>query len=427
MIDGGKKGQPVVPGASITRTSSGSRSSLDSSTQSSRFPWREKNESDDEEWEFPTGAAAGRRRRSARLTPMSSKQIKSPEVVDMCDIDSDIEEVGAPEEPTVSWLMLFCGSACPLGTYTSFLEYMRLKVELELTRMAIGKKVCYAECHATLDPATMVLELRYKMTGARTTRTRTDDRNSFSTLRLTLRDGTLRKIILYEGVAAQQSDAIVDTDDEIDQVGPLVVLHIDPTVENGLDQYRRHLDPNHDTNKAMRYLVLELREKDDLRRIMGLLSRLPEKVMRIDGTPENVQAYAISLLNNKRSRSRATKRNAFLDGRPSDYALLVYPFTGDPTEMEGAADGLTEAAGTRTAGATIASPVCGEEDQEGEGKSRHRAHFVTITVDDYDRLQPGEWLNDSLVDLWMQWYVHVYIRCFDKQARRGSHLFVWLL
>ena len=116
MIDGGKKGQPVVPGASITRTSSGSRSSFDSSTQTSRFPWREKNDSDDEEWESPTGAA-GRRRRSARLTPMSSKQIKSPEVVDMCDIDSDIEEVGAPEEPTVSWLMLFCGSACPL-TYT---------------------------------------------------------------------------------------------------------------------------------------------------------------------------------------------------------------------------------------------------------------------------------------------------------------------
>ena len=31
-------------------------------------------------------------------------------------------------------------------------------------------------------------------------------------------------------------------------------------------------------------------------------------------------------------------------------------------------------------------------------------HFVTITVEDYDRLDPGEWLNDSLVDFWMQWY-----------------------
>jgi len=286
--------------------------------------------------------------------------------------------------------------------------------------MAIGKKVWYAECHATLDPVTMVLDLRYKMTGARTARTRTDDHNSFSTFCLKLRDGSLRKIILYEGFAPH-SDATDDKEDDLDQVGPLVVLHIDATVENDLDRFRRHLDPNHDTIKAMRYLVLELREKDDLQRIMDLLSRLPEKVIRIDGTPENMQEYATSLLTDKRSRSRATKRNAFLDGRPSDYALLVYPFIGDPTEMEGAADGLTEAAGTMTAGAAIASPVSGEEDQEGEGKSRHRAHFVTITVDDYDRLQPGEWLNDSLVDLWMQWYDHVGMLRFVKNTR-FSHL-----
>ena len=273
--------------------------------------------------------------------------------------------------------------------------------------MAIGKKVCHAECHATLDPVSMVLELRYKVTGARTTRTRTDDHNSYSTVCLTLRDGTLRQIMLYEG-STHHSDALETMDhhdDNTDQLGPLVVLHIYPTVENGLDQYRRQLDPHHDTKSAMRYLVLELREKIDLQRIMGLLSRLPENVERVDCTPENLPMYASSLLSNKRNCARATKRNAFLDGRPSDYALLVYPFAGDPTEMEEAADGLTEAAGTMTAGAAVTTPETGDEEHEGEGKSRHRAHFVTITVDDYDRLQPGEWLNDSLVDLWMQWYV----------------------
>jgi Ulp1 family protease len=34
---------------------------------------------------------------------------------------------------------------------------------------------------------------------------------------------------------------------------------------------------------------------------------------------------------------------------------------------------------------------------------RQRAHFVTILVEDYEKLDPGELLNDSLVDLWMQW------------------------
>ena len=36
-------------------------------------------------------------------------------------------------------------------------------------------------------------------------------------------------------------------------------------------------------------------------------------------------------------------------------------------------------------------------------KGSRRKHFLTIRVEDYNRLDPEEWLNDSLVDLWMQW------------------------
>jgi hypothetical protein len=198
-------------------------------------------------------------------------------------------------------------------------------------------------------------------------------------------------------------------DDDADQLGPLLALHIHATPENMLDQYRRDFDPKED-NPGKKYLVLELRYKNDLNRIIAILSRLAADIKQIAVGPTKVRKYATSLLaSNPKNRGRATKRNAFLDGRPSDYALLVYPFAGDPAEIEKAADGLTEAAGTLTAGAGTISPAPSDDKEDGEGKSRHRAHFVTITVEDYDRLEPGEWLNDSLVDLWMQWYVCVWL------------------
>jgi Ulp1 family protease len=33
---------------------------------------------------------------------------------------------------------------------------------------------------------------------------------------------------------------------------------------------------------------------------------------------------------------------------------------------------------------------------------QQRAHFVTIQVEDYNRLDPGEWLNNLMVYFWMQ-------------------------
>jgi hypothetical protein len=39
---------------------------------------------------------------------------------------------------------------------------------------------------------------------------------------------------------------------------------------------------------------------------------------------------------------------------------------------------------------------------EPEAKTRGRAHFLTVRVEDYVRLEPGVFLNDTLVDFWMK-------------------------
>ena len=37
------------------------------------------------------------------------------------------------------------------------------------------------------------------------------------------------------------------------------------------------------------------------------------------------------------------------------------------------------------------------------GKKKPRAHFLTVRQEDFDRLEVGEFLNDTLIDFWMQW------------------------
>jgi hypothetical protein len=48
-------------------------------------------------------------------------------------------------------------------------------------------------------------------------------------------------------------------------------------------------------------------------------------------------------------------------------------------------------------------PEDSQKQADAQGKVRQRAHYVSLRVEDYNRLDPGEWLNDSLVDFWMQW------------------------
>jgi hypothetical protein len=92
------------------------------------------------------------------------------------------------------------------------------------------------------------------------------------------------------------------------------------------------------------------------------------------------------------------KRTGFLAGRGSNDILLVYPFNGDKTMIENASVGLKEAA---------SNPNCNvvNESQQGtvvEGSSR--AHYLTICVSDFERLEyETEYLNDTLIDFWMQW------------------------
>ena len=210
-----------------------------------------------------------------------------------------------------------------------------------------------------------------------------------------------------------------------------VSMKIDPEATD-LDQFTASYKPDGPDNKC-KYVVLEFRADNEMFDMVNTIENSydSEGIGGLESKlkPEKVMAYSESLvIDSKKERSSRLRtahkksQNSFLAGKKNDFILLVYPFAGDPKEIEAAAAGLNEARGNLSIdgqtnnddpGATsseqpnVKSVGSGdlllEKPEATKVKSRQRAHYVTIRVEDYERLEPMEWLNDSLVDFWMQW------------------------
>ena len=113
-----------------------------------------------------------------------------------------------------------------------------------------------------------------------------------------------------------------------------------------------------------------------------------------------------------RTRSGAKQKRKVATSKLSK-PLLVYPFEADEAILTDAAAGLKELGGDSLGVQTL--HVAGEQptpaalpDQDVEGpvanvKRSSRTHHITIRQEDKDRLCPGVFFNDALVDLWMRW------------------------
>jgi hypothetical protein len=118
----------------------------------------------------------------------------------------------------------------------------------------------------------------------------------------------------------------------------------------------------------------------------------------------------------RRSVGRRTRSRGNVKKKEGDNALLlVYPFGADKATLTEAASKLKELggdplgvdtphdAGQLPGGAGTQDQAGGEDATNGKEHSSSRTHYVTIRQDDKERLCPGQFLNDSLVDFWMRW------------------------
>eukprot|EP00934_Nitzschia_sp_Nitz4_P002048 Nitzschia sp. Nitz4//scaffold80_size88189//71589//78338//NITZ4_005093-RA/size88189-processed-gene-0.64-mRNA-1//1//CDS//3329558648//2048//frame0 len=330
---------------------------------------------DDQEW-TPTRAAKTRRHESPAETIASSasrstrsstrkqsklkRQSQPDEVIEIADSDSEEEDT----------------------------EIQSL--DFDLSRIAIGSLVKICDCSAILDTIEKRLILQWR------TKRRS---NKSSLVQLDLTDTTVQECAYY--APPQHMD--------IPGPSPLrkcfLCLRVFPTVNNGLSKMGYYDWESRDYRE--RFIILEFRHFDDLSLIVQNLEGVPGlKVTTIPSSGASL--YGEALISHKSSYHP----NPYVGQRP-DYLLLVYPFAGDPDKIEAAAEGLTEASGALEVGednddSSVASNNVAQASAtttvtSDGSKTRHRAHFVTLRVEDYLRLEPREWLNDSLVDFWMQW------------------------
>lgn len=171
-------------------------------------------------------------------------------------------------------------------------------------------------------------------------------------------------------------------------------------------------------------LVLEF---DDERKLRDFIDVASDEGIKFDSMqPIDAKLATNALIEhskkmyNLRNKVTPSKKKDFFSGKRSDEILLVYPFDETDQVLDEAAECLDELSFRRHSGdvqdrkskSSLRSDerealmeVGPSQDNSTMKRGRQRSHYITIRVEDYQRLDDGQWLNDSLVDFWMQWYV----------------------
>lgn len=209
------------------------------------------------------------------------------------------------------------------------------------------------------------------------------------------------------------SDVPKDSDEDNPVPYPFVAVRVKPENDTGLREYCHVYKP---LDKAIitRYIVFEFLTGDECAKFCLVLEEsFGKKAKYVEMT--GAEEYISALLKDntapqpgrKRTSSSSIERADFLKGRKDDDLLLCFPFPASRQDVESAACGLDFLGRVgRTSKVVIdgADTVPGPGDNDAAGE-RGRGHYVEIRVCDYERLEDGEFLNDSLIDFFVRWYV----------------------
>lgn len=153
-----------------------------------------------------------------------------------------------------------------------------------------------------------------------------------------------------------------------------------------------------------RWIVVEFKEYPRLWEFLTHLVELP-CAQKDPLDPSEAKEYCSPLCSEENFEESPRKKRKkfdpeFLRNRGEEDVLLVYPFAGDLYKMEKASEGLKELSKFGLSDNLAAVPS-DQADVEESGGSR--SHTLTISVGDCQRLEPGIFLNDTLIDFFMQW------------------------
>jgi hypothetical protein len=200
-------------------------------------------------------------------------------------------------------------------------------------------------------------------------------------------------------------------------------IKADRTAANGLSQHALSMYNPISKGSNAQYIVFEFREDSNLRRFLanltknsaGLNTEWSALVDSVSMNQEKVRNTPQSLIDQNRRERRqrlsriklSSEKSEFVVGKKDTDILLIFPFAEKQEKIEAAVADLVEVC--EGSNAVPASSACAELEElkapssELPEKGAGRDHFLTIDVNDYERLYPGVYLNDTLIDFWMKW------------------------
>jgi hypothetical protein len=197
---------------------------------------------------------------------------------------------------------------------------------------------------------------------------------------------------------------------------PFFSVAVEPRPAVRVEQYPNAFSKSSsDSNRKL--AVVKFGSSADLIEVLECIRRSLPRLSPLRLKSSDAQlVYGGALQDHDENAREANANDAFVAGRNEDSVLLVYPFAGDCSQMEKAAAGLPEASGDLFAQSkTSATRVVdyyeqplpdadvGTAELVSTAQSELRRHFLTIQVRDFMRLKPREFLNDTLIDFWIQW------------------------
>jgi len=342
--------------------------------------------------------------RQTRSRSRSRKSKKKDEVIEILDSSSEEEssedEAISIDDKEISKSVVVQPSRKrpPIGDLFT----------IDAARIAVGKKVVKSKCELKFQFGAKEQYMLFSWN---------NNKGKKKEHKVSLKqDSELVGLNYYVPEEDDNSESVLT--DGVDDSMTIIAFKIKPTEENELTIYTQSYD-------ADSYITVEVRDTDQF---LAMLEQ-----MRVNPTLEtffccdpkiefyDLKEYTAALIedtekenNNRRRSTRLSRANAKKKSITSEKPILVFPFKADDDEFSTAASKLNELKLAReqtsveSERASIQPQDSNLNESQGENENERvkgsaRTHYITIRDDDMERLEPGEFLNDSLVDFWMKW------------------------
>lgn len=231
-------------------------------------------------------------------------------------------------------------------------------------------------------------------------------------------DGEVEEVHYYVDSTVDISGRLPG-DDAAVEPGPFIALKVHKTKSNGFSSVSTYVPG--DSTEGRGLIVAEFRSDADMATFLKVVreneffsayfsneSRLKCNHAHLYSTALIADARKEALSRNK--KVKCSSRVGFLAGKTSNDLLLRFPFGGDPRCIEAASEGLKEFQCFHCSDATdqeTDSEGCEDPPLETHAteviEDTRRKHHIEIRVEDFERLDPGVYLNDTLIDFFLQW------------------------